>query len=131
MSSRCAPRPSAAGIEPGAINPNVFQDQHYKFGSFGNPDPEVRQHAVDHCVESAGIAAHLNSRDLSLWFADGSNYPGTANIRQRKRWFEDGLSAVHAALGPGQRMLVEYKPFEPAFYHTDMADWGMAADAGA
>ncbi len=116
----------AAGIEPGAINPNVFQDQHYKFGSFGNPDPEVRQHAIDHCVESAGIAAHLKSRDLSLWFADGSNYPGTANIRQRKRWFEEGLSAVHAALGPGQRMLVEYKPFEPAFYHTDVADWGMA-----
>jgi L-rhamnose isomerase/sugar isomerase len=116
----------AAGIEPGAINPNVFQDQHYKFGSFGNPDPEVRRRAIDHCVESARIAAQLRSRDLSLWFADGSNYPGTANIRQRKHWFEEGLSAVHAALSPEQRMLVEYKPFEPAFYHTDVADWGMA-----
>ena len=116
----------AAGIAPGAINPNVFQDQHYKFGSFGNPDPKVRQIAIDHCVESAHIATELKSRDLSLWFADGSNYPGTANIRQRKLWFEEGLAAVHAALGPGHRMLVEYKPFEPAFYHTDIADWGMA-----
>lgn len=116
----------AAGIEPGTINPNVFQDQHYKFGSFGNPDQAVRQLAIDHCVESAHIATQLKSRDVSLWFADGSNYPGTANIRERKRWFEEGLSAVHAALSPGQRMLVEYKPFEPAFYHTDIADWGMA-----
>ena len=86
----------------------------------------MRQLAVAHCVESARIANQLKSRDLSLWFADGSNYPGTASIRQRKHWFEEGLSAVHAALGAGQRMLVEYKPFEPAFYHTDIADWGMA-----
>ena len=116
----------AAGIEPGAINPNVFQDQHYKFGSFGNPDPTVRQIAIDHCIKSANIARHLESRDLSLWFADGSNYPGTASIRERKQWFEEGLSAVHGALSAEQRMLVEYKPFEPAFYHTDIADWGMA-----
>ena len=115
-----------AGIRPGAINPNLFQDQRYKFGSFGNPDAQVRRLAVEHCVTSAAIAAQLKSRDLSLWFADGSNYPGTASIRQRKRWFEESLSEVHAALHPGQRMLVEYKPFEPAFYHTDVADWGMA-----
>jgi len=68
----------------------------------------------------------LASRDLSLWFADGSNYPGTQNIRHRRRWFEEGLKATHAALAEGQRMMVEYKPFEPAFYHTDIADWGMA-----
>ncbi len=114
------------GIRPGSINPNVFQDQAYKFGSFGNPDPAIRQAAVRHTVESARIGARLGSRDLSLWFADGSNYPGSASIRRRKQWFEDGLRALHDALAPGQRMLVEYKPFEPAFYHTDIADWGMA-----
>jgi L-rhamnose isomerase/sugar isomerase len=72
------------------------------------------------------IARRLGSRDLSLWFADGSNYPGTQNLRHRRRWFEENLRAAHARLGPEQRMLVEYKPFEPAFYHTDIADWGMA-----
>jgi L-rhamnose isomerase/sugar isomerase len=115
-----------ASVAPGAINPNLFQDQDYKFGSFGNPDPGVRAKAVEHCRESVAIAARLRSRDLSLWFGDGSNYPGTANIRQRKRWFEESLGAVHDALAPDQRLLVEYKPFEPAFYHTDIAVWGMA-----
>jgi L-rhamnose isomerase/sugar isomerase len=114
------------GVVPGAINPNVFQDQHYKYGSLGNPDERVRAAALQHCLDSVAIGRRLNSRDVSLWFADGSNYPGTASIRDRKRCFEDALSAVHAALGPDQRMLVEYKPFEPAFYHTDIADWGMA-----
>ena len=114
------------GVTPGAINPNLFQDQAYKYGSLGNPEETVRKHALEHCLESVAIARSLRSRDLSLWFADGSNYPGTANIRQRKRWFEDGLSALHQELDPAQRLLVEYKPFEPAFYHTDIADWGMA-----
>jgi L-rhamnose isomerase / sugar isomerase len=114
------------GVAPGAINPNLFQDQEYKFGSFANPDEQVRARALRHCEESVAIARQLGCRDLSLWFADGSNYPGTTSIRQRKRYFAAGLSAVHAALGPDQRMLVEYKPFEPAFYHTDIADWGMA-----
>ncbi len=117
---------SAAGVQPGAVNPNFFQDQVYKHGSFGNVDPAVRRHALDHGLDSVAIAAALGSRDVSCWFADGSNYPGTANIRQRKRWFEEGLAAMHAALAPGGRLLVEYKPFEPAFYHTDIADWGMA-----
>ena len=115
-----------AGVAPGAINPNLFQDQEYKFGSFGNPDPGVRARALDRCRESVAIARRLQSRDVSLWFADGSNYPGTANIRQRKHWFEESLRAAHEALAPDQRLLVEYKPFEPAFYHTDIADWGMA-----
>lgn len=114
------------GVTPGAINPNLFQDQAYKYGSLGNPEETVRKHALEHCLDSVAIARRLRSRDLSLWFADGSNYPGTANIRQRKRWFEDGLSVLHQALDPDQRLLVEYKPFEPAFYHTDIADWGMA-----
>ena len=113
-------------VRPGSINPNLFQDQIYKFGSFGNPDPDVRQHAVTHVRDSIAIAQHLRSRDISLWFADGSNYPGTANITQRRRWFEEGLKATHVELGPDQRLLIEYKPFEPAFYHTDIADWGMA-----
>jgi L-rhamnose isomerase/sugar isomerase len=115
-----------AGVEPGAINPNLFQDQEYKFGSFGNPDERVRARALQHCKDSVAIARALNCRDLSLWFADGSNYPGTASIRERKHYFAEGLSAAHAELGPDQRMLVEYKPFEPAFYHTDIGDWGMA-----
>jgi L-rhamnose isomerase/sugar isomerase len=117
---------SQCGVRVGAINPNVFQDQEYKFGSFANPDTATRAKAIAHCVESARIGQALNSRDLSLWFADGSNYPGTSSIRERKRLFRDGLREVHAALGASQRMLVEYKPFEPAFYHTDIADWGMA-----
>ena len=114
------------GVQPGSINPNLFQDQQYKYGSFGNPDPAIRKQALQHVQDSIGIARHLRSRDISLWFADGSNYPGTANIRHRKAWFEELLKATHADLSPGQRMLVEYKPFEPAFYHTDIADWGMA-----
>jgi len=114
------------GIAAGSINPNLFEEQHYKFGSFGNPDAAVRGHARAHGIESVEIGRRLGSRDVTFWFADGSNYPGTANIRQRRRWFEESLTAVHAKLAADQRMLVEYKPFEPAFYHTDIADWGMA-----
>jgi L-rhamnose isomerase/sugar isomerase len=114
------------GVRPGAINPNYFQDQIYKYGSFGNPDEAARTEALRHTTDSIEIAKQLHSRDISLWFADGSNYPGTANIRQRKRWFEELLKTSHAGLAPDQRLLVEYKPFEPAFYHTDIADWGMA-----
>jgi L-rhamnose isomerase / sugar isomerase len=113
-------------VQPGSINPNLFQDQIYKYGSFGNPDPSIRFRALEHTKESIAIARQLNSRDVSMWFADGSNYPGTANIRQRKRWFEEALAEAHSLLSADQRLLVEYKPFEPAFYHTDIADWGMA-----
>jgi L-rhamnose isomerase/sugar isomerase len=114
------------GVRPGSINPNLFQDQIYKHGSFGNPDAKARDEALEHSKDSIAIAHGLASRDISFWFADGSNYPGSANIRQRKKWFEECLQAAHEALLPEQRMLVEYKPFEPAFYHTDIADWGMA-----
>jgi L-rhamnose isomerase/sugar isomerase len=114
------------GVRPGSINPNYFQEQRYKYGSFGNPDAEVRKAALAHTLESIAIAQRLKSRDISLWFPDGSNYPGTANIRQRKQWFEQNLREAHAELQKDQRLLVEYKPFEPAFYHTDIADWGMA-----
>jgi len=114
------------GVAIGAINPNVFQDQIYKHGSFGNPDPAVRQAALDHVLESIEIGKVTGSRDVSLWFADGSSYPGTANIRHRRQWFIECLQEAHRSLSPAQRMLVEYKPFEPAFYHTDLADWGMS-----
>lgn len=114
------------GVQPGSINTNLFQDQIYKYGSYANPDPQVREHALQHTVDSIAIACKLHSRDITMWFADGSNYPGTANIRQRKQWFEEGLKTAHRHLSPGQRLLVEYKPFEPAFYHTDIADWGMS-----
>src|SRR5215468_2405842 len=113
-------------VAPGSINPNVFQDQEYKYGSFGNPDNSVRRRALQHTKDSIEIAKRLHSRDISLWFADGSNYPGTANIRQRKNWFAEALKESHGELSPDQRLLVEYKPFEPAFYHSDIADWGMA-----
>ena len=114
------------GIRAGAINPNVFQDQEYKFGSIGNPDVEIRKRAVKHILECVAIAERLHCRDISPWFADGSNYPGTQNMRKRIAWFEAALTEIHASLRPGQRLLIEYKPFEPAFYHTDIADWGMA-----
>jgi L-rhamnose isomerase/sugar isomerase len=116
------------GIRPGSINPNLFEDQMYKFGSFGNPDSSVRAHALQHARDSVAIARRLDSRDIVLWFADGSNYPGTANIRRRKEWFEENLRILHADVESPQRLLIEYKPFEPAFYHTDIADWGMALE---
>src|SRR5204862_3995961 len=105
---------------------NFFEDQIYKFVSFGNPDRIVREHALRHARDSVAIARRLNSRDIVLWFADGSNYPGTANIRRRKHWFAENLKALHPDIGAQQRLLVEYKTFVPAFYQTDIADWGMA-----
>ena len=114
------------GIRPGSINPNVFQNQEYKYGSLGNPDPKIRRMALDHILDCVAVAAALHCRDLSPWFADGSNYPGSQNIRKRITFFQEGVREIHDALKPGQRLLIEYKPFEPAFYHTDVADWGMA-----
>jgi L-rhamnose isomerase/sugar isomerase len=113
-------------VRPGSINPNVFQEQEYKYGSLGNPNPTIRRKALDHILDCIAIGEALGSRDITPWFADGSNYPGTQNMRQRIHWFEEGLREIHSALRPGQRLLIEYKPFEPAFYHTDIADWGMA-----
>ena len=114
------------GVRPGSISPNVFQDQIYKHGSLSNEQESVRRRALEHILDSVRIAREIGSRDVTPWFADGSNFPGTANIRARKRWMAEGLKRAHDALGPEQRLLVEYKPFEPAFYHTDIADWGMA-----
>ena len=117
---------SELGVEIGAINPNVFQAATYQFGSFGNRDPKVRQQALDHMQQCAEIMGATGSSIMSLWFADGTNYAGQADIRQRKVWFEECLQKTHGMLPEGGRMLVEYKFFEPAFYHTDIGDWGMA-----
>jgi L-rhamnose isomerase/sugar isomerase len=114
------------GVVAGSINPNVFQGQEYKFGAAGNPDPAIRKKALDHLLDCVAIADKLHSRDVAPWFPDGSSYPGTQSMRHRIDWFEQTLQAMHAALSPTQRLLVEYKPFEPFFYHTDIADWGMA-----
>ena len=114
------------GVKIGAINPNLFQSQIYKYGSLGNRNPETRRAAIQHCLDSVEIGKQTRSEYLSLWFADGTNYPGQDDIRQRKHRFTEGLREIHAAMPPWMTMLVEYKPFEPAFYHTDIADWGMA-----
>jgi L-rhamnose isomerase / sugar isomerase len=116
------------GVGAGSINPNLFQDAEYKYGSIANPSSEIRKKALDHLLDCVEIGRELGSQDVSMWIADGSNYPGTQSIRKRIGWMEEVLGATHAALGEGQRMLVEYKPFEPAFYHTDIADWGMALE---
>ena len=115
-----------AGIEIGAINPNVFQDLQYKFGSVCHTDAAVRRKAIDHMLECVDIMKATGSQDLSLWFADGTNYAGQDDLRSRKQRLLDALSEVYAALPAGNRMLIEYKFFEPAFYHTDLPDWGMA-----
>jgi L-rhamnose isomerase / sugar isomerase len=114
------------GVRIGAINPNLFQDQIYKYGSICNRDQNARAAAIDHLLASADLATQLGSKLISIWLADGSNYPGQANIRWRKNAMVDALRKLHEKLGPDQQMLVEYKPFEPAFYHTDLGDWGMA-----
>ncbi|MFD0958515.1 L-rhamnose isomerase [Paenibacillus chungangensis] len=114
------------GLSIGAVNPNLFQEDEYMLGSVTNADAAVRRKATDHLLECVDIAKETGSRDLSLWFADGTNYPGQGNIRKRKGWMQEALSEMYKAMTPEMRMLIEYKCFEPAFYHTDLADWGMA-----
>lgn len=122
------------GVRIGSINPNFFQDQVYKFGSVCHPDESVRDHAHRHMMDCIAIAKAVKSNLLSLWFADGTNYPGQDDIASRKQRMHGALRQWHDAMPQGMKMLVEYKPFEPAFYHTDIADWGMsylfARDAG-
>ena len=114
------------GVDIGAVNPNVFQANEYKLGSLGNPDSGVQEMALDHIIECCEIMTKVDSDSLSLWFADGTNYAGQDSLRQRKQRFERGLSAVYDNLPTGGRMLIEYKFFEPAFYSTDVPDWGTA-----
>ena len=114
------------GVRIGAVNPNFFQDQVYKFGSVCSADERAQAHAHRHMTDSVAIARAVKSDTISLWFADGTNYPGQDDITARKHRMHGALRQWHDALPKNMRMLVEYKPFEPAFYHTDVADWGMA-----
>nr|NLJ02411.1 L-rhamnose isomerase [Bacillota bacterium] len=114
------------GIRIGAINPNLFQKNEYLHGSVTNYDPAVRAQAVDHLLECVQIMRDTGSPVLSLWLADGTNYPGQSDFRRRKKNLIDSLSKVYKELQGEERILVEYKMFEPAFYHTDIGDWGMA-----
>jgi L-rhamnose isomerase/sugar isomerase len=114
------------GLRIGAVNPNLFQDADYKLGSIANPDPAIRKRAVAHLLECVEIATELGSTAQSLWLADGINYAGQDDLRQRRERLLECLGEVYAALPPEQELLLEYKPFEPAFYATDVADWGSA-----
>ncbi|GGK00455.1 L-rhamnose isomerase [Streptomyces camponoticapitis] len=114
------------GLRLGTINANVFQDDDYKLGSVCHPDAAVRRKALGHLMECVDIMDATGSRDLKLWFSDGTNYPGQDDIRARQDRLSEALDAVYERLGDHQRMLVEYKLFEPAFYATDVPDWGTA-----
>lgn len=116
------------GVAVGSINPNLFQDPDYKLGSVTNVDPKVRRKAIDHMLECVEIMKRTGSKVLSMWLADGTNYPGQGDFRRRKRWMEEAYREVYEALDDDMVILIEYKMFEPAFYHTDLADWGMATD---
>ena len=114
------------GVRLGVINSNTFQDNDYMLGSVCHPDPAVRRKAVDHLLACVDIMDATGSRDLKLWFADGTNYPGQDDIRDRQDRLAESLATVYERLGHGQRMLLEYKLFEPSFYTTDVPDWGTA-----
>jgi L-rhamnose isomerase / sugar isomerase len=114
------------GLRIGAVNPNLFQDPDYKLGSITNPDARVRDKAVTHLLECVEIARELGSTAQSLWFADGTNYAGQDDLRARRARMLECLARVYGALPAEQELLLEYKPYEPAFYATDLADWGSA-----
>ncbi|HEY9290144.1 MAG TPA: L-rhamnose isomerase [Microlunatus sp.] len=112
------------GVRLGTINSNTFQDDDYMLGSLTHHDQRVRDKAVDHLYECIEIMTVTGSRDLKIWLADGTNYPGQADIRQRQEWLAEGLKKAYDKLAAQQRLILEYKFFEPAFYHTDVPDWG-------
>jgi L-rhamnose isomerase/sugar isomerase len=114
------------GLRIGAINSNLFQDPDYRLGSVANAEPRIRHKALQHLLECVEIATALGSTAQSLWLADGTNYPGQDDLGARRRRLEESLSELYAALPQEQELLVEYKLFEPAFYATDIADWGSA-----
>jgi L-rhamnose isomerase / sugar isomerase len=123
---RLAKHAQDEGIELGTINANVFQDDDYKLGSVCHPDARIRGKALDHLLECVDIMDVTGSRDLKLWFADGTNYPGQDDLRDRQDRLAEALAAVYRRIGDDQRLVLEYKLFEPAFYHTDVPDWGTA-----
>ena len=112
------------GVELGTINSNTFQDEEYKLGSLAHRDPKVRQRAIDHHFDCIDVMNETGSRDLKIWLADGSNYPGQDDMRARQDNLADSLAKIYARIGDNQRLVLEYKFFEPAFYHTDVPDWG-------
>ena len=112
------------GVELGTINSNTFQDEEYKLGSLAHRDPKVRQRAIDHHFDCIDVMHETGSRDLKIWLADGSNYPGQDDMRARQDNLADSLAKIYARIGDNQRLVLEYKFFEPAFYHTDVPDWG-------
>ena len=112
------------GVELGTVNSNTFQDDEYKFGSLTHTDAAVRQKAIDHHFSCIDVMDATGSRDLKIWLADGTNYPGQADIRGRQDRLADSLAKIYARIGDEQRLVLEYKFFEPAFYHTDIPDWG-------
>jgi len=123
---RLARHAADLGVALGTINSNTFQDDDYMLGSVCHPDARIRRKAVDHLLECVDIMDATGSRDLKLWFADGTNYPGQDDIRARQDRLAESLATVYARLGQGQRIVLEYKFFEPAFYATDVPDWGTA-----
>ncbi|GAA2226910.1 L-rhamnose isomerase [Herbiconiux moechotypicola] len=112
------------GVDLGTVNSNTFQDEAYKFGSLSSGEASVRRKAIDHHLECIEIMHQTGSRDLKIWLADGTNYPGQGDIRSRQDWLAESLREIYDALGDEQRLVLEYKFFEPAFYHTDVPDWG-------
>jgi L-rhamnose isomerase/sugar isomerase len=117
---------ASLGLQLGAINPNLFQEPEYKLGSLCHPDAAVRARAVAHVLDCIEIAKQLGSEVVSLWLADGTNYPGQDSLGARRSRLRDSLTQAYDGLGPGIDLLIEYKPYEPAFYATDLADWGSA-----
>lgn len=124
--SRLIEHSKKVGVDIGAVNANLFQEDDYVYGSFCHHKPEVRERALAHAQECVDIMNETGSSILTLWFADGTNYPGQDDFRARKQRMEEGLAKTYAMLSDDQRMLIEYKFFEPAFYHTDIPDWGLA-----
>ncbi len=114
------------GLKIGAVNPNLFQDEDYKFGSLTNLDDKKRSKAIDHVIECIDIMKVVDSKTLSLWLPDGTDYPGQGDFTKRQELLIDSLKKIYAALKEDMTLLIEYKFFEPAFYHTDTADWGIA-----
>jgi L-rhamnose isomerase/sugar isomerase len=114
------------GLRIGAVNPNLFQEEEYSLGSVCHPDSAVRRKATEHLLECVEIGREVGSDVLSLWFADGTNYAGQDSFVERRHRMQECLSEAYEAMPEGMRMLLEYKPFEPAFYHTDLPDWGAA-----
>jgi len=114
------------GVALGTINSNTFQDEAYKFGSLCHHDDAVRRKAIDHHFECIDIMHETGSQDLKIWLADGSNYPGQSDMRARQDRLAESLAEIYSRLGDAQRLVLEYKFFEPSFYHTDVPDWGTA-----